>query len=623
MTYPALEYSSKWIGDDFYTWVNKEWISDTKIPPFENDFGASDEIEECIDNEIKSIFNTIMSKKHPSAEELSLQMLHNSFYKENRSLTFLKDILESIYCIQTPRDVMKHIGLLSKYKMNTILNIDYCNTKDKHLEFLIRPNIPGMADGLYKSSEFIDKYKEYLGHIGKELGIEKLEKVAQFEKCLLGQFNSSIDERVSSMKGHGFTRKFHSIPWNVYFETIGFSNWKTMQISYKYPILIRKFGTLLHQVPISMWKLYVYKMYIFSLIKYLGTPFDDYHFNFFGKYLQGQKEKNSKTNTFLDFTYDSIPDIVSKLFWNVCGDETIVTGVEQIAKDVRYAAIARLRDNPWLSMSSKVASIEKIQEIKYKIGHPKQWDEFHVDLQSDDFIQNIFILGEHYSQKQIQNLGNKHTMWEEGIFRVNAYYFSEFNEIIFPYGILAPPFYKKDINPSWNYGGIGATMGHELCHAFDDDGKDYDQHGIVRTWWTQRDRRQYSIRAGKMRKLYSSNKILGKHLDGEVTLSENIADLAGISISLEALRKNLKERGITKQEDIAQEYRIFFISYATSWRTLYRNRKLRSSLAMDVHSPAYIRVNMVVSQVDEWYEAFDIDKHSPLYVKEEDRIHFF
>jgi predicted metalloendopeptidase len=223
----------------------------------------------------------------------------------------------------------------------------------------------------------------------------------------------------------------------------------------------------------------------------------------------------------------------------------------------------------------------------------------------------------------IGRLGKRHTFWEEGVFRVNAYYYTTFNEIVFPFGILASPFYKKGANPSWNYGGIGATLGHELCHAFDDEGKEYDQYGMVRRWWTRKDIQRYHKRARDLETIYSSVEVLGKHLDGENTLSENIADVSGLSICLEALRANLRERGITCHEDICKEYRIFFISYATSWRTLYRTKKLRSSLATDVHSPPYVRVNKVVSQMDEWYEAFNITSESPLYIKPEDRIRFF
>ena len=619
VTYPALTYSSKWLDNDFYTWVNQEWISDTTIPPFENDFGASEEIEDCIEDEIAAIFRELSTSK----EDMVLKDLQDSFHHgRGESLTFVTELLESVACIQSVRDILKHMGRLCRYRLPGIFNIEYVNTKEKCLELALIPAIPGMAEKLYDSPEFIHKYKSYLKKVGAELSIDRLERIVPFEKKLVQTFEDSEDEKLTSTKGYGLVRKF-KIPWDAFFDAFGLKDWETQQISYKYPKMIRKLSTLFKQVPLSTWKTYVYKCYLFPLIKYMGAPFDEFHLEFFGEFLQGQKEKKPPKKLFLEFAYDVLPDTLSRRFWERCGDPNILRGVEAIAKSIHTAAISRMRENTWLSMSSRVASIEKIKAITYKIGRPTRWEkELDLDLDPKNFLKNRFLLGETSMQKMLTRIGKRHTFWEEGIYRVNAYYYSEFNEIVFPYGILAPPFYKKGANPSWNYGGIGATFGHELCHAFDDDGKEFDQNGLVRRWWTNKDIRRYKKKATELEKVYSSERVLGKHLDGENTLSENIADIAGLSICLEALRANLKERGISR-ENTVQEYRIFFISYATSWRTLYRSKKLKSMLAMDVHSPAYVRVNKVVSQMDEWYEAFDIDESSPLFTKPEDRIRFF
>ena len=619
VTYPALTYSSKWLDHDFYTWVNQEWISDTSIPPFENNFGASEEIEECIEDEISAIFRELSTSK----EDTMLKNLQDSFHHgRGESLAFLTEVLESVDCIHSVRDILKHMGRLCKYRLPGIFNIEYVNTKEKCLEFAIIPGIPGMAEKLYDSPEFIQKYKSFLKKVGAELKIDRLERIVPFEKKLVKLFDDSEDEKISSTKGYGLTRKF-KLPWDAFFEAFGLKEWQTHQMSYKYPKMIRKLSTLFKQVPVSMWKVYVHKCYLFTLIKYMGAPFDTFHLEFFGHFLQGQKEKQPPKKLFLNFVYDVLPDTLSRRFWERCGDPKILHGVEAIAKSIHTAAISRMRENTWLSMSSRVASIEKIKAITYKIGRPARWEkELEIELDPKNFLKNRFLLGETSMEKMLTRIGKRHTFWEEGIYRVNAYYYSEFNEIVFPYGFLAPPFYKKGVNPSWNYGGIGATFGHELCHAFDDDGKEFDQNGLVRRWWSKKDIRHYEKKATALEKIYSSERIMGKRLDGEHTLSENIADIAGLSICLEALRANLKERGVP-QEEIVQEYRIFFISYATSWRTLYRTKKLKSNLATDVHSPAYVRVNKVVSQMDEWYEAFDIDESSPLFTKPEDRIRFF
>jgi predicted metalloendopeptidase len=504
--------------------------------------------------------------------------------------------------------------------MDSLFNIEYCNGGDKKLELLVRPNIPGLAENLYSSSEFIRHYKQYIKGAGKAFGIDDLEKTVLLEKGLFRAFEHVTDERVTSMKGQGFAKKFGKLPWNSFFAGVGLEGWKKMQISYKYPSMIRGLSTLLRQYPLSLWKMYISKIYLCNLARY--TPgLDELYFDFYGKYLQGQKTKTPDTQLFLDFVYAIIPDTVSKIFWDACGDDEVVQGCRDIGNSIQKAAISRMRENPWLSAHSKIASIEKIKAIRYKIGRPDIWEPaLDLELDPGNFMKNRFLLGEYCMRTLISRLGTRHTYWEEGIFRVNAYYFSEFNEIVFPYGILANPFYKKDASLAWNYGGIGCTFGHELCHAFDDDGKEYDQHGMVRKWWKREDIRAFAKRARNLESLYSAEKVLGRHLDGEITLSENIADIAGMAICLEALRNKLK--GLPEEELLAH-YREFFISYATSWRTLYRTKQLRTSLAADEHSPAYIRVNLVVAQMDEWYEAFGIDKSDPLYTKPEDRIRFF
>jgi hypothetical protein len=239
-------------------------------------------------------------------------------------------------------------------------------------------------------------------------------------------FEDMNDDTVSSIRGYGFSRKF-KLPWDAFFEEIGLRDWKTMQISYKYPKMIRKLATLLHQVPLSMWKTYLYKCYSIPFIKYLGKPFDDLHFSFFGTFLQGQEKPTPKHDLFLNFSYDMIPHTLSRRFWERCGDQSIVDGVEEIAKSIQRAAIKRMRENSWLSTSSKVASIEKIRAITYKIGRPAQWEpELDLELDPKNFLKNRFLLGSHAIDTLLDRLGTKHTYWEEGLFRVNAYYYSEF-----------------------------------------------------------------------------------------------------------------------------------------------------------------------------------------------------
>jgi hypothetical protein len=233
-------------------------------------------------------------------------------------------------------------------------------------------------------------------------------------------------------------------------------------------------------------------------------------------------------------------------------------------------------------------------------------------------------MGEESTHSFYTRLGHRYKVWEEGIYRVNAYYFNENNEIMIPYGTCIEPFYinSKD-SLCYNYGGLGSIIGHELCHGFDEEGKDYNEKGEKKSWWTRSDNTAYNHKTKDLIHLYSKQIVEGKHVDGEKTLSENIADLAGLGISLQALKDSMVMRGVVDMRDVKEEYKKFFISFATSWRTKYRHEKLKSSLGIDNHSPAFLRVNLVVSQFDEWYEAFDIHSDSKLYVAPMNRIRIF
>jgi putative endopeptidase len=210
----------------------------------------------------------------------------------------------------------------------------------------------------------------------------------------------------------------------------------------------------------------------------------------------------------------------------------------------------------------------------------------------------------------------------EGIYRVNAYYFNENNEIVIPYGTIISPFYSREASPAWNYGALGSIIGHEMCHGFDEDGKEFSETGEKKRWWTRADNLAYQRKSGALISLYNKQTVHGKHIQGENTLSENIADLGGLAISLEALKTSQTVRGVSK-EAVLHEFREFFIAFATSWRTKYRKEKLDNMLYTDKHAPAFLRVNLVVAQMPEWYEAFDIDHTSPMYIPPEHRITIF
>lgn len=208
------------------------------------------------------------------------------------------------------------------------------------------------------------------------------------------------------------------------------------------------------------------------------------------------------------------------------------------------------------------------------------------------------------------------------VFMVNAFYIPAGNRFVLPAAIVSPPFYDSKNGPGRNYGALGCVIGHEITHAFDDNGKDYDADGNKRNWWLPADNRAYNKRTRALEELYNKERLLGKRLDGEQTLSENIADLGGLAIALDALKFELDKAGVS--DEVRQhEVREFFLGYATSWREKKRTAKEKMNLVVDVHSPPKYRVNNIVRHFQEWYDAFDVREGDALYLDPKERITIF
>jgi len=613
--------------NDFYLWVNENWVSDSKIPAYETDYGVSDQVEDCIMKTSLGIVKDCIngSIKGPGPE--SIEVLHASFTAKegSRNMDALLCAIKEVEGIKTKEDLIRQFARLTRYRLPSVINLQYSSLYDKkkHKVLSILPDFPSLDQGFFSDSKIMHAYDILMKKTGDKLGVD-MDTVAHFEKTLTKRLGYYLDSTAPICFGNGHTlaRKFSKISWNVYFQELGITNWRKTKFEYNYPGFLRKLSVYINEIPLEKWKAYVYKLYMVGLSEYLPAPLDDIYFKF-KQVLVGQKEKEPHKNRFINFIYDYLPDTFSRLFWDSCGDESVIEECKAICKDLRDATRHRLKETEWLKPATRIVAIEKLNVMKFSIGKPDKWYEDKLPpLDREVFLRNVFTLGDYSTKKMIERIRENSNIWEQGIYRVNAYYYETSNEIVIPYGIITNPFFRKEGSRAWNYGSIGFTIGHEICHGFDDDGKEYDSHGMKHPWWTRADNKAYTKKIKAINKLYEKQNILGKHLDGMNTLGENIADIGGIGIALEALKRDMKRRGVTSSLAEKEEYRDFFISYAVGWRNIYRNKKLRAGIETDVHSPAYLRVNLVVSQFDEWYSAFDIQK-GELFIEEKDRIRFF
>jgi len=317
------------------------------------------------------------------------------------------------------------------------------------------------------------------------------------------------------------------------------------------------------------------------------------------------------------------PNDLGKIFV----DYYVPNGTKDYALDMvgklKKAVVERLSALDWMAESTKATAIRKVKNMKFQVGYPKAWysETAHVQMDAAHPILNILALNTHDTKKMLHDLiiGNcakSAEKWDDGVFEVNAYYYPEGNMMVVPAGILRPPFFDLKRSFAWNLGGIGAAIGHEITHGFDADGRQYDEKGDYRNWWTDADSKTFTRLTRAIIQLFDGVDYMGGKVDGKLTLSENIADLGGLAVALQALKHDLP----TDKAKQKAAYIDFFTSYAVSWRNKDRPKKAKQALLLDLHAPAPLRVNLIVRQFEEFYIAFDIQPTDAGYVPHERRI---
>ena len=609
----------KAVGNDFYDWVNADWLKEKQIPDHLNEYSVSQEIEDCISDTTKKILNENTNDNLKTVKESVL-----SAKSRENSLSCLKESLASIAAMKTSEDIFDQLFIMCKRGIGGVFSTGIYNGPDKVCRFYIDSGVCGLPVDFYDDAQIMYHYRAFIKRIEDTFGIEDLSKVFGTERHLVRMSDelSSYDK----YKGRGsvLERKFSKIPWKRFFEVLGLEGWKRSIIYYASPRWFRFIGRAVRETPVKYWKWYISRCYITNALVFLPPSYTDLHFDFFGKIMNGQKAKFADDDLVVKTVHSYMADDYSKLLWDKVGSTELVTSISEFARTLIESAMRRIETAEWLQYKTRLAAKKKIAAMDVQTVRPKLWaPSLPVNLDASNLLKNIYALCERRTLNDIAQIGHQNVFWDEGIYMVNAYYFNYKNQMIIPYGSCISPFYSISENPAWNYGSLGSVVGHELCHGFDEEGKDFNEKGEQKSWWTKKDNREYNKRTYALVKIFNRQKIGKSHVDGNDTLSENIADLGGLGISLQALKDDQQKRGVVDPTSVKKEFQEFFISYAVSWRTKMRERKIQRSLLTDPHSPAYLRVNLAVSQFDEWYAAFDIDSSADMFIRPADRIRIF
>ena len=628
-------------GDNFYRYINNKWLVQTGIPKYESSYSVNEEIEDIIEKDLFKILKESSELKiqgstvHTQLENLvgKLALSAKNPVKKN-SIDTLHRSLEKVKHINNIEDIGHILGNFTRLKIDTFIGtyLQLERTKENRSIYtlVISLGTLGLPDTSYYSATAPGKihtlfaYIKMCSRLAKLIGVEDLTDAITLESFLSGHLHNAEQDESFLISGHNLSRMFTIFPFNSFFKSYGIVDWK----KYTYRIESKNWLKILEKtfvsIPLHQWKQLFMLHLTLSSLTLLPAPYDTLYFEFYGKVLHDQEEKIKKQYLALSIVKEYATKPLSILYVKKYLHDNLKRDATKFIETIRSSAINHIKHNTWLYDDTKGYACEKLKHMKLCIGWPETYPPLiFPELTTDNLLENALLLSEASTEEDIAQLNKQSIVgkwWNEPAFMVNAFYYNEINEYIIPAAQLFFPFYGRSLG--WNYGGLGSIIGHEMVHAFDENGKEYDKYGLDKKWWHLRDNRRFNKLSNKLIELYNISRIDGRMIDGELTLSENIADLGGISIALGALNTELESKGFTISER-KKELQDFFISYAVSWRTKEKRKKELEGLFMDKHSPAELRVNNIISQIDEWYEVFHIKETDKLYISPEKRIRIY
>lgn len=625
-------------GDNFYLYINDKWLKKTNIPNYESSYSVNEEISEIIEKDLFLLLDISSkfamkgdkvlgfdSKLKDTIGRFVLSSLRKGVQKN--SIRTLKNGIQSFRCIRNIDDIGEILGYFCRNKINTVLLSDVQLERTDHNEsiytLILLNGSLGMPDVSYYNATAPGKLKTLMSYIQmikkicKELDIEDISDIVTTESYF-SAYTKVDSHETFLIKGNELQNKYKQFPWESFFLSYGIDGWKHITFRIESDGWIKILEKSMTTIGFDQWK----NMFILHLILHalplLPPPFDDIDYKFYGEILKGQKKKISQDYLTLYLSKQYLSRPLSILYKKYFLKDSLKKNATKFIEKIRHSAIDQIHTNTWMQQKTKNEAKEKVRKMVLSIGWPDYYPHFILpELQTDNLLENIYLLSEYSSNEEIGLLNKKSIpgkTWNEPAFTVNAYYYNEINEFIIPAGSLFYPFFNGK-SKGWDYGGLGAVIGHEMIHAFDDGGRSYDKYGYSKNWWLTKDNTRFHNLSKELIEFYNKSKVLTGKINGTLTLNENLADLGGLSVALEALKKEIKNNKYELQQ--------FFISYAVSWRTKEQKRKTLQNLIIDKHSPAEFRVNNIVCHFQEWYDAFDIRVENDMYIPPEERIKIY
>ena len=630
-------------GDDFARYANGKWLDTFEIPADLPGYVSFTKLRLDAEGDVKAIIEELAAKESaPGSLEQKVGDYYRTWMDEAAANAAgaapLKSHLDEIYAIEDRAALTRALASIQNNGPAGFGVIPDPADTTQYIAFVGQAGI-GLPDRDYylktdgKFPEYRNAYKAYIARLfdlaGIDGGAAKAEAILSFETKIAEAHWTQEDSRniqkiYNPMSAEQLASLAPEFDWAVALDELGLAAVPTFLVAQ--PSALDKEAELFAAADMAFLKDWVAFHFINNHAEYLSSDFDNAKWEMYTKTLRGVEEKRDRWKRGVNQIDASLGDAVGQIYVQRHFPPASKEAMDGLVKNLTEAFKERLQQNEWMDEETRGQALLKLSTFEPKIGYPTKYTDFStLEISGDSLFENALALAEFGWRDQIANLGKPvdRERWGYPPQTVNASYNPLLNQITFPAGILQPPFFDPAADPAVNYGAIGAVIGHEIGHGFDDQGREFDEKGRIRNWWTEASNEAFKAKTAKLGAQYDSYEPLpGAHISGELTMGENIGDLGGLQMAYAAYRRHLAQTsgGEAPVIDGLTGDQRFFLAWAQVWQGKYREDELRQRLETDPHSPPYFRINGPVRNLDAWYEAFGVTAEDDLYLPPEERV---
>ncbi|MBB1308161.1 M13 family metallopeptidase [Pseudoalteromonas sp. SR41-8] len=629
-------------GDDFFMYASGTWYDNYVMPADKTRYGAFAGLAERSEERVKAIIEEIAARKDLNTEEKLVADFYNAYMDTDTlnklGVSPIKPLLTEISNVSSIDDLTKLFGQSWLTGVNSPIGGGmWFNRLDPNkYEMSLGAGGLGLPDRSYyleDSERFVKTRTAYVAHIADMLKFAGVDNTTERAEAILAletkiaqghwprEKRRNRDLTLNQIERSELSSSYPDFNWDLYFEQTGY---QVPQLNVSQPEPVKAMIALINQEDVTVWKDYLTYHALSSNAELLSEDVFNTNFAFYGKELNGQQEPRPRWKRAISqmSSTDSLGFAIGKVYVARYFPESSKQQMSALVENLRTALGERIDNLDWMGAETKVNARAKLAAFVPKIGYPDVWQSFDgLSISSNDLMGNIKNTREFFraesAAKELQKTDRNR--WGMTPQRVNAYYNSSFNEIVFPAAILQPPFFDPNADPAVNYGGIGAVIGHEMGHGFDDQGSKSDANGVQRNWWTDADRAAFDAKADQLAAQYSQYEpIPGNFVNGRNSLGENIGDVGGLAMAYHAYKLSLNGKEAPIIDGLTGDQR-FFLAWAQVWKEKRTEQSMLNQLRGGTHAPGRFRAQAPRNH-DAWYKAFNVQPGDALYLPENQRV---